>query len=114
MKARNSNLAITATARDSWHPNDPEFGRGTYREVTSEVSLRNLSTPGVMYGKAVSTSQCVTDGAAAPSPDVCCSGYSDSDAAGTCLATPACVIGGVAAGADAMCCSHRRTGGTCL
>lgn len=120
VKARNSNLNTSPTPNllEGWHPADPEFQRGTHRAYLTAIPFRNLTQPGLHYGKTVTFDNCTRDGDPAPEGN-CCSRYRDT--VGTCIPQAACIRAGTQPPdfgdlqlAAQWCCSHVISpGGVC-
>ena len=84
-----------------------------FREVSTTLPFRNLTVPGVQFGKTQTSMTCKKTGVVALDGD-CCSGYVNST--GTCIDADQCVVaGGGVSGAYgwAECCSHKWDGSVC-
>lgn len=115
-KARASRVAPGDPNFDSWHPSDTArgFARGTHRSLTTDVSFRNLTTPGVQFGKATTEKNCTIDGLVDTNAN-CCSGFWNPTTQ-LCTSMATCLVQGTAALGFTQCCSHMldATSGVCL
>jgi len=95
-KSRNKNNADPLSPDfESWNLAQPSGANGIHRELTAEVNLRNLNSPGVHFGNSSTFRSCVADGSTANNANKCCSNYR-STTTGNCLARSQCKKSGEA------------------
>lgn len=130
----NSTTDINNSQYETWSPDPTDskastFNRGYRRQFMTQVFFRNLTTPGIQFGKPRQIKNCLADGATANAGETskCCSGYRNPTT-NKCLeptgsATGAnsgvtCTNSGVAApgGVADMCCSKMMStaGSLCI
>jgi hypothetical protein len=114
-KSRMNNLNDSSSASfESWKKGGQNWLMGVHRDFNMQANWRNLSQPGVHYGKSSTNRNCLGENAAATSTEQCCSGYY-SATTGKCLPPSSCILSGVLSSTTEACCSHQRnSGGDCL
>lgn len=93
------------------------FNKGYRRTHLNQIYFRNITTPGLQFGKLRQVKNCIADNQASTDVMKCCSGYRDP-LANICVASSSCTPPGDPApgGVAEQCCSKMRdsTLGTCL
>lgn len=113
-------------SRDATDPAASTYRRGLHRSHVVQISFRNITTPGIQFGKIRQVKDCkVVDpstgvGEVANNANECCSGYRNP-VSGRCVNAASCVrntgTGAAPAapgGVDDQCCSRMASGGVCL
>lgn len=86
---------------ESWSPAGVNFDHGIRRSHFGQVTFRNLTMPGIHFGKMRSYKNCTGNKVATNDPQSCCAGYYDGAACNT-----SCTPSGIAAPLATMCCSR--------
>ena len=99
---------------EGWVSSQANFANGVHRQLTVMTEFRNLTFPGVHFGRLSTSKSCVADGDTDPTGSGnCCSGYMDST--GKCLSMEECSVSGTSMSESQFyqCCSHKVYNGSC-
>ena len=99
---------------ESWKKSGQNWTQGIHREFNMQIDFRNLSQPGVHFGKSSTNRNCLAAGATAANSEECCSGYR-SGTSNQCMNSASCSKAGATPSTPEACCSHQIDGdGKCL
>jgi hypothetical protein len=101
---------------ESFAPTGKNFARGFHRSHIGQITFRNLTMPGIQFGKMRQYKDCIADGKTLPAGadfHLCCSGYANT--AGTlCVAAAGCGWNNGAPPGTPCCARMADATGVCL
>lgn len=116
----NNTNDINDPSYETWSDNAADtrlttFNKGYRRTHLTQIYFRNITTPGIQFGKMRQVKNCLATDAAATDVAKCCSGYRNPTT-NVCVAASSCVGPGLTAPGSVadQCCSRMQAGGTCL